>query len=97
MSLSTGVFPASKKNGVIRLYYKGSGDPNSLKTYRPVTNLSIFSKVLEKTVKAQLTLQLEAVSAIPSNQSAYRKYHSTESTVCSVMDDLLLAMGGYGP
>lgn len=92
LSLSTGVFPASEKNGVIRPYYKGSGDPNSFKPYRPVTNLSFFSKVLEKTVKAQITLQLEAVSAIPSNQSAYRKYHSTESTVCSVMDDLLRAM-----
>ena len=48
-SLSTGVFPSDfKKSLVIPLLKKPSLDPNVLKNYRPVTNLSFLSKILEK-------------------------------------------------
>ena len=33
-----------------------------------------------------------AVQALPDNQSAYRRLYSTETTMCSVVNDLLLMM-----
>ena len=47
-SLTTGTFPSDFKNSlVIPLLKKSSLDCNVLKNYRPVTNLTFISKVLE--------------------------------------------------
>ena len=32
---------------------------------------------------------LKDVNVIPGNQSAYRENHSTETTVCSIMNDMI--------
>jgi hypothetical protein len=48
-SLTSGTFPNSFKTAVVKpLLKKPSLDPNNLKNYRPVSNLSFFSKVLKK-------------------------------------------------
>ena len=41
----------------------------------------------------QLTAFLEANNALHVIQSAYRKFHSTESTLLKVYSDLCLALG----
>ena len=96
LSLSSGIYPEYEKNGIVRPYYKGEGDPNTFKPYRPVTNIPFLGKVIECTVNSQLTEHLESVSAVSENQSAYRRNHSTESVVCAVVDDLLGVMDGGG-
>ena len=49
-SLSTGTFPQSLKHSVVTpLIKKPSLDRNVLKNYRPVSNLSFVSKLIEKT------------------------------------------------
>ena len=48
-SLNTGVFPCDFKDSLVTpLIKKPSLDCNVLKNYRPVTNLSFISKILEK-------------------------------------------------
>ena len=55
MSLRTGVVPASFKTSVITpLIKKSSTDVNTLQNYRPISNLSFVSKLLERLVSTQL-------------------------------------------
>jgi len=64
-----------------------AGDQN----FRPVSNLPFLSKLLERVVQARLQAFLESNRLMPKTQSAYRKYHSTETAVTRVYNDLLLA------
>jgi len=62
-----------------------------LKSYRPVSNLPLLAKLLEKVVQGQLQRYLTANNAMPQHQSAYRQYHSTETTLIKITNDLLQA------
>ena len=54
-SLDTGCFPAEFKQAVVRPLLKKSGlDTTEMKNYRPVSNLSFISKLLEKVVQNRL-------------------------------------------
>ena len=85
-------FPQSEKVGIVRPLYKGEGNANELRFYRPVTTLSYLSKIIEKATVLQLNSFIHEQNILPSTQSAYRKLHSTESTVTTVLDDLLLEL-----
>ena len=55
MSLATSTFPSQFKSTVVRpLLKKSSLDPENLKKYRPVSNLSFVSKIIEKIVASRL-------------------------------------------
>jgi len=91
-SLSTGCFPTKFKHTVVTpLLKKGSRDDSQLKNYRPVSNLPFLSKLLEKVVQNQLQHHLISNDAMPKFQSAYRQFHSTETAVNKLVNDLLLA------
>ena len=60
--------------------------------YRPVSNLTFVSKLLERIVSEQLTTFLESINALPESQSAYRRFHSTESALLKVFSDLNIAL-----
>ena len=92
-SLSAGQFPSCFKTAIVRpLLKKSSLDRNNLKNYRPVSNLSFLSKILEKLVLAQILEHLNSNTLLPNNQSAYRANHSTESALLKVCNDVLLAL-----
>ena len=89
MSITQAVFPQSEKLACIKPKYKGKGDQNDLSSYRPISNLSYLSKLIETTIDKQLRAHLKDVNVIPGNQSAYRENHSTETTVCSIINDMI--------
>ena len=92
-SLHTGVFPSVFKEAIIKpLLKKPSLDPNSLKNYRPISNLSFLSKVTEKIILSQLSAYLNANNFFPTSQSAYRPGHSTETALLNMMNDILHAL-----
>ena len=64
----------------------------SLQNYRPVANLPFMCKVLERIVTAQLKEYMQENSLFSVNQSAYRQFHSTETALLCVTNDLLLAL-----
>jgi hypothetical protein len=67
-------------------------DNNALKNYRPVSNLSFVSKILEKVVVSRLECHLQPNSLLYHLQSAYRTGHSTETALLRVHHDITSAL-----
>jgi len=92
-SLRDGVVPESIKSAYIRPLIKKAGlDPTDVKNYRPISNLPVLSKILEKLVAKQLLDYLNTNHLMPDRQSAYRKFHSTETAIAKVLSDILTAL-----
>jgi len=62
-------------------------DPADVRSYRPISNLSVASNLLERLV-AQLLAYLNKSGLLPRLQSAYRAGHSTETAVLKVLSDI---------
>lgn len=52
-----------------------------LKNYRPISNLSYISKLIEKVVAKQITEYLSTNNLDETMQSAYRSNYSTETAL----------------
>ena len=79
-SLKAGVFPAL----IVPTLKKSSLDPENLKNYRPISNLSFISKVIERVICTQLMTYLASNSLLASRQFAYRENHSVEKALLRV-------------
>jgi hypothetical protein len=91
-SLESGSVPSSFKSAIVLPLLKKHGlDPNNLCNYRPVSNLSFLSKLFEKVVLNQLNSHLSTNDLLNPFQSAYRQFHSTETALLHILNDLLLA------
>ena len=63
-----------------------------MKNYRPVSNLTFVSKVVERLVLGRLVGCLQENNLMQVEQSAYRRNHSTETALLRVISDLLNPM-----
>ena len=91
-SLQEGTLPVSQRHALVTPgLKKANADPSDAKNYRPISNLTFISKVVERLVCRQLVSFLEKNGLIPSLQSAYRREHSTETAVLKILSDILLA------
>ena len=92
-SLGSGSVPSLFKSAYITpLLKKPDLDPADTKSYRPISNLSVLSKLLERLVARQLLDYLTASRLLPDLQSAYRAHHSTETAVLKVLSDIRQAV-----
>lgn len=93
LSLSLGQVPCEMKLAHVKPILKKSGlDSNNLKNYRPVSNLTFISKLVEKVVDSQFSSHLDVNNLLPSMQSAYRPKHSVETALLRVQNDILRAV-----
>lgn len=70
-SLETSTFPSSLKSALIIPTLKRiSADPETLKNYRPISNLPFLGKVMERVVTQKLMTYFNLNSLLPSRQSA---------------------------
>ena len=67
-------------------------DPNKLKNYRPVSNLSYISKLLESVVARRLNNHMITNGLHEPLQSAYKSGHSTETALLRVHNDVFTNM-----
>jgi len=92
-SLSTGIFPNAWKQALVTPVQKnGSRDALDPISYRPISNLTVLSKLLEKLVSSQIRNFLDSNDLMTSVQSAYRQNHSTETAALKLSSDVLLSM-----
>lgn len=93
-SLESGMFPEALKTSTIVPVLKKAGlDVENLSNFRPVANIAILSKIIEKVVATQLNEHLKSGSYIHSCQSAYRRHHSTETALLRVTSDWRHSLG----
>ena len=73
--------PLLKKSGL---------DPDSLSNYRPISNLSFISKLLERFIVSQIRQYMVTNDIIIFDvfQSAYRPAHSCETALVRIQDDI---------
>ena len=91
-SLDQGKFCNKWKEAIVKPLIKKTelGTQNS--NYRPVSNLSFISKVVEKITLDQFNEHCNEYSLVPEYQSAYRKKHSCETSLVKLVDDILWNM-----
>ena len=90
MSLESGHFPSSLKTAVLSpLLKKANLDHEVLANYRPISNLKVISKIIEKVVAVRLQKYLEANQLNEALQSAC---HSCETALERVHNDILVAV-----
>ena len=71
---------------------KKAGLDPILKNYRPVSNSSFLSKVLEQCILTQFNNHCSDYSLMPDYQSSYWANYSCETSLLRVINDMLWAM-----
>ena len=91
-SLQEGSLPSCFKTAHITPLLKKAGLLDILKNYQPVSNLSYISKVIEKAVARQINEHIADEGISSENQSAYRVFHSTETALLKIQNDIATSM-----
>ena len=90
LSLSKSHVPSCLKCSIIIPVLKKSNlNTNEYKNFRPVSNISFVSKLIEKCVYLQIQSYLEYNHLFCQFQSAYHIGHSCETALTRIHDDLL--------
>ena len=91
-SVRDGIVPESFKRALVKPLLKIPGLELLEKNYRPVSNLSYISKLVERVMAAQLVPHIESEGMMEAHQSAYHPSHSTETALLKVKTDIIQAL-----
>ena len=87
-SISSGNFPETLKIAKILPIHKG-GAKNDPSNYRPISILSVISKLVEKHVTKHLFGFLNKYDLLHKSQSGFRKHHSCNTALLNLLDKWL--------
>ena len=73
------------------LLKKSDLDQETLSSYRPISNLSVLSKIFERIFFPRIVTHLNNNNLLTFFQSAYRRHHSTKTALLKVFTDILEA------
>ena len=83
--------PANLNEAYITLLLKKPTlDKSDIDNYRPISNLLVLSKLLERAVCTQLVSYLNVNGLMPRHQSTYRRRLLTETALAFVFSELTL-------
>ena len=85
----TGKFPTKWKEASVTPIYKGKGCKSKASNYRPISVLSVLSKVFERHIASSLRAHLKENALLYGLQSGFRKSFSTETALIRLLDQLL--------
>ena len=83
-------FSTLKKSIITPIIKKFSLDPSLPTNYRPISNLFLIYKILEKVVYFQLLPFFEAKNLLLSTQSGFHSFHSTETSLENILSFIFL-------
>ena len=86
-SLSSGVVPFQWKLSNITPVFKGQGNPSSVSNYRPISLLSLPSKVLERIIHNHLLNYLLSNNILSPHQFGFRPGSSTQEALLYATND----------
>ena len=85
-SIITGTFPEALKTGcVIPLHKSGSRSIRS--NYRPITTLSVFSKIFEKLVHKRMISFIKKFKILQNNQFGFQENKCTADAILEFLDN----------
>jgi len=97
LSFQEGVVPKKLKEAAVKpKLKKPSLDSEFLKNFRPISNLRLISKSVEKVVAVRLQSHLNDNDFHEPFQSAYKQGHSTETALVRVQNDILRSIDDHG-
>jgi hypothetical protein len=92
MSILHGMPKMFKEAVVTPLLKKPSLNKEDMGNYRPISNLFFLSKVIERLISSQIVEHLKSNSFLDIYQSAYREFHSTETLLLHLLNDVYLSI-----
>src|SRR3989442_97744 len=88
LSLTSGIFPLKLKSAKTIPIFK-TGDHTAMSNYRPISLLSIFSKVFESLVSTRLSSFFAKFNTLYEFQFGFRTNYSTKLALLNSVDDIL--------
>ena len=86
-SIKEGIFPDELKIAKVVPIFKAA-DKHCIENYRPISVLSVFSKILEKVVYNHLIEFITKSKVLNKHQFGFRNQHSTNHAVISLVEKL---------
>ena len=90
--MKDGYFPNELKIAKVIPLYKHKGSISEICNYRPISMLSVFSKIFEKLIHKELMSFFDANSILSDCQFGFRAKHSTAHALINAVSHLQLAV-----
>ena len=91
LSFEQGVFPTELKIAIVSPLYKAK-DPMFLNNYRPISLLSVFSKILERLMYNRLLKFIDKNNLLNEFRFEFRNNHSTFMALIGLVENLVTAL-----
>ena len=93
LCFSSGIFPGSFKAAVVKpLLKKHYLDSEIFNDFRPVSNLTFLSKLIEKVIASRMVAHLQDNGIMEKFQSVYKTKQITETALLQVYNDVMLCI-----
>ena len=91
LSFEQGIFPEELKTASVTPLYKAK-DPMLFNNYRPISLLSVFSKIIERLMYNRLSILINKHKFFNKYQFGFRNNHSTFMALIILIENLLTAL-----
>ena len=85
--INEGIFPDKLKTGRVTPLYK-EGNLTEVSNYRPITSLSVFSKLFEKLVHKRMISFISRYNLIKPNQFGFQKSKCTSDAILEFLENV---------